>query len=481
MNRADWLALLPWLIAAAAPTALLLIVAVRRSHAACALLAAACLGLALAALPFAARMAPRQVTPLLVSDGYAGLCSALMFAAALAVTGLAFGYFRSFRENREEFYILTLLATLGASLLAASNHFASFFLGIEILSVSLYALIAYPRSRLLSIEAGVKYIVLAGASSAFLAFGAALVYAATGTLDFAGLAAWTAEATPAGARPGVLVLAGASLLLVGIGFKLGAVPFHLWTPDVYQGAPAPVTAFVATVSKGAAAALFLRFLAFLDPERSSTLILFVTLIAVSSMIAGNLLALLQDRVKRILAYSSIAHMGYLLVAFLAGGSQATSAVTFYLAAYFATTLGAFGVLTVLSSTEKDVDHLSDIRGLAWQRPWLAAFFAVMLFSLAGIPLTAGFVGKFLIAAVAVGDRLWFPVLVLAATSGIGIFYYLRVILALFEKPDFTLQPDAAPAQTVSGAATVVLAALLLVVFWLGVAPGSLLRLIQALP
>jgi NADH-quinone oxidoreductase subunit N len=482
MNRADWIALLPWLLTAATPVALLALTAIRRNHCAAALLAAAGLVLALAALPVSAGLPPRQITPLVVADGYARLCTAFLLAAALAVIGLSYGYFRRYRENREEFYILLLLATLGGSILAASNHFASFFLGLEILSVSQYALVAYPRSRLLSIEAGVKYIVLAGASSAFLAFGAALIYAAGGALDFPGVAARALEASAATNAAGIrlLTIAGAALLLVGVGFKLAVVPFHLWTPDVYQGAPVPVTAFVATVSKGAVAALFLRLLASLDPERSGPWILFVTLIALASMIAGNLLALLQKSVKRILAYSSIAHMGYLLVAFLASGPEAPTAVTFYLAAYFATTVGAFGVLTVLSTPDRDADSLLDLQGLAWRRPILAGLLAVMLFSLAGIPLTAGFVGKFLLASVAVESRLWLPVLVLAGTSGIGIFYYLRILLVLFEgQAPAGLAATADQTPPVSAVARIVLLALCLIVFWLGAAPSSLLRLIQA--
>ena len=184
------------------------------------------------------------------------------------------------------------------------------------------------------------------------------------------------------------------MIVAGFGFKLALVPFHLWTPDVYQGAPAPVTAFVATVSKGAmfgaSAALFLR----LDGTQHAPVFTVFSILAIASMVAGNLLALLQDNVKRMLAYSSIAHLGYLLVAFLAAGQSGSEAITFYLVAYFVTTLGAFGVVTVLSTSAGDAERLEDYRGLFWRRPALAAVFTAMLFSLAGIPLTAGFVGKF---------------------------------------------------------------------------------------
>ena len=219
----------------------------------------------------------------------------------------------------------------------------------------------------------------------------ALVYATTGDMTVAG----AARPVSGGTAPlGVVDGLGIVLIVVGVGFKLAVVPFHMWTPDVYQGAPAPVTAFVATVSKAAVFALLLRFFRPVGGDQTAALFLVFAAIAIASMVAGNLLALRQNNVKRILAYSSIAHLGYLLVAFLAGGENGGTAATFYLVAYSATTLAAFGVVTVLSGGDRDAELLDDYRGLGWRRPWLAAVFAVALFSLAGIPLTAGFVGKF---------------------------------------------------------------------------------------
>ena len=241
----------------------------------------------------------------------------------------------------------------------ASTHFASFFLGLEILSVSLYALIVYPVHRADAVEAAVKYLVLAGATSAFLIFGMALVYAEAGTMSAAGVAKLVAGGL--GSQQ-VVVTIGIVMILVGVGFKLAVVPFHMWTPDVYEGAPAPVTAYVATVSKGAVFALLLRFLLPVSSDQSSTLFLALAAVAIASMIAGNLLALRQDNVKRILAYSSIAHLGYLLVAFLASGERAGVAAGFYLIAYFATTLAAFGVITVLSTGDRDADRLARLPG-----------------------------------------------------------------------------------------------------------------------
>ena len=270
---------------------------------------------------------------------------------------------------------------------------------------------------------------------------------------------------------------GMVMLLVGIGFKLAVVPFHMWTPDIYQGAPAPVTAYIATVSKGAVFALLLRYFRGVSLDQGSTLFLVFAGIAVASMVAGNLLALLQDNVKRILAYSSIAHLGYLLVALLAGGVFAVVAATFYLVAYFITTLTVFGILTLLSTGERDADRLEDYRGLFWRHPWLAAAFSASLLSLAGIPLTVGFVGKFYLVAAGVGHALWPALFVLVATSVIGLFYYLRIIVAMSLQPaEKSKAPTLAPSMSLSG--SLVLAVLVLLLVCLGVYPSPFIHMIQ---
>ena len=227
-----------------------------------------------------------------------------------------------------------------------------------------------------------------------------------------------------------LLLTGLALTLTGFGFKLGLVPFHLWTPDVYEGAPAPVTAFVATVSKGAMFALLLRY--FHGPGAKGTVFVALSVVAVASMLVGNLLALLQDNVKRILAYSSIAHMGYVLVAFLAGGALAEQAVMFYLAAYFVTTLGALGIVTAISGAERDADRLTDYSGLFWRSPATAGVMTAMMLSLAGIPLTAGFLGKFYVVAAGASATVWWLVIALVVTSVIGLYYYLRVVVIMYQ-------------------------------------------------
>lgn len=488
MTLAGLVALLPMIVLAVTAVVTMLVIAFHRSHLLTVALALIGLMLSFVMLPMASSAGSGQVTSLLILDGYALFYMGLLFAATVVVAVLAYGYLERHQGNHEEFYVLLLLSTLGSSVLAASSHFASFFLGLEILSVSLYVLIAYLRLSPPGIEAGIKYLILAAVSSAFLLFGMALIYAQTGTMEFAGMASLH---TATDNLQNGLLLTGFGMLVIGIGFKLALVPFHMWTPDVYEGAPAPVTALVATVSKGGMFALLLRYFSQVDVLAFRSLFAAFVLIAVASMFVGNLLALLQNNVKRILAYSSIAHFGYLLVAFLASGSHTAPAalptildragragvVTFYLVAYFVTILGALGIVTVLSGPDRDADAINDYRGLFWRRPWLAGVLTASLLSLAGIPLTAGFVGKFYILAAGVGSALWLLVLTLVVSSAIGLYYYLHLVVVMFMQPS---PGEARPIAAVSLplAASLTLAALTLLLVWLGVYPTPLIDIIQ---
>lgn len=475
MTPEDFIALLPLLVTALSSLGVLLLAAFHRDHRCVAVVTSLGLAAAFFTFPVAAGVAPRQVTPLLRLDAYALFYVGLILAASLTVTILSYGYLEKQEGQREEFYALLLFATLGAMTLAAASHFAAFFLGLELLSVSLYVLIAYVRTDVRPLEAGIKYLILSGTSSAFLLFGMALIYFQSGTMEFAHTATLLAGMA---ALPSTF-LVGLVLILTGAGFKLAVVPFHMWAPDVYQGAPAPVTAFVATVSKGAMVALLLRYFVEIAAFRSEMLWWAMAGIAVLSMFAGNLLALLQDNIKRLLAYSSIAHLGYLLVAFLAAGPLAVEAVTFYLTAYFVTTLGAFGVVSVLSKPGSEAETLDDYRSLFWNRPWLAGVFTLMLLSLAGIPLTAGFIGKFYVIAAGVESSLWVLIVLLVGNSVIGLFYYLRVVVAMTADGRRDVRPaDTAQAPHVSYADGLVLAALSGCLFWLGLYPAPLIRLVQ---
>jgi len=464
----NWLVLLPFLILTAAVVAGMFAATAFRKHAITASVAAVGVLAAFVSL-FAIPAAPsRAATSLLVLDNLALFYFGLLLVGSLLITGMAYGYFCKKTERPDEFYVLMLMAVLGSSILVAATHFASFILGLEILTVSLYAMIAYTRDARNGVEAGIKYLILAAGSAAFLLFGMALAYAETGSMQFAAFAEVDA-ASP-------LIMLALALMVVGIGFKLALFPFHMWTPDVYQGAPAPAAAFIASVSKGGVFVILLRFFGYMDVHNRPTLMWAFVAIAVASMFAGNLLALMQINVKRILVYSSIANLGYLLVAFIASGALAASAAAFYLTAYFAAVIGAFGIVARMSTTERDADTLEDYQGLYWRNPWLAAAFTVMMLSLAGIPLTAGFIGKFYIMAAGGEDARWLLLGAVIINSAIGLYYYLRVIVAMCAEQ---LVDGPSSAQGKKSEA-IVLAVLTAVVVILGVYPAPILAMIAFL-
>jgi NADH-quinone oxidoreductase subunit N len=341
----------------------------------------------------------------------------------------------------------------------------------------LYGLIGYLRARLRSLEAAIKYLVLSAVSSAFLLFGLALLYVHSGTMAFSAMG--TLQRIEEGVS--LTVLAALGFILIGVGFKLGIAPFHMWTPDVYQGAPAPVAAFVATCSKAAVFALLLRLAVAMDLDRHGAFWNLVAIMAVLSMFAGNLLALLQSDVKRILAYSSIAHLGYALVAFLAGGALAVESVTVYLVAYVLTSLGAFTVVALLSHSREDADHLDRYQGLFWRRPLVSAAMMVMLLSLAGIPLTIGFIGKFYAIAAGVGSGLWVLLVILVTNSVIGLFYYLRILVVMMQPATAASQPAGLwyePRYLWVGGSS--LAIVTVLALWIGVDPEPLIRVVRAI-
>ncbi len=413
-----------------------------------------------------------NVEPLFVIDGFGTFITGLIVMSALAVSLLSYAYFEQREERKEEYYILLLLATLGSAMLVISKHFVSLFLGLEILSISLYSMVAYLRKRPRSDEAGLKYLIMAAFSSAFLLFGMALVYDVTGTMDFNGLSQYMVSID----QLPVVMLTGLGLMIVGVGFKLGVVPFHMWTPDVYEGAPAPVTAFIATISKGGMIVLLVRFFTAVNGFHYPVLVLSFTVIAMASMLIGNLLAIRQDNVKRILAYSSIAHMGYILVAFLAGGELGKEAVSFYMVAYFLTNIGAFGVIAILSDQDRDAERIEDYQGLFWKHPKIATVFTAMLLSLAGIPLTAGFVGKFYLIASGAKSQLWWLIIVLAASSVIGLYYYIKIIAVMFDKAKGSEALSLRPRLYLINLITLVVLSVLMVFY--GVYPQGLIERIR---
>jgi NADH-quinone oxidoreductase subunit N len=493
MNADQLFALLPLVALASGIVMVMLIAAFARSHVSVSRMTAVTLLITMACLPLAANKIPISVTTLLIVDGFGLLFCGIILAAALSISLMSYPYWQVRNIEREEFYLLLMIATLGALVLVLAKHMVSFILGLEMLGIALFAMAAY-NTRLKnqatyldrqeqsdrSLEAGLKYLVLSALASALLLFGMALIYLETGLLGF--------SHTPFSAvgGPSLIFYGGTALMLAGIGFKLSLFPFHLWTPDVYEGAPAPVTSFVATISKGAIFAVTLRY--FVASESLANPMVFnaVALIAAASMLAGNWLALMQQDLKRLLAYSSIAHLGYLMIAFLTLQTQSTrfaiEASSVYVITYMVTSLVAFGIVIMLSNDEKnstrETSHISQYHGLFWRHPALATALAVAMLSLAGIPLTLGFVGKFYLLSAGAEAGLWWMVGTLITGSAIGLFYYLRVITALFKTgASKDSQWDSSPMYATS---TAILAVLTVNILVFGVFPQPLLETVQIL-
>jgi NADH-quinone oxidoreductase subunit N len=415
-------------------------------------------------------MGPResQIAGMFETGGYGRFFTYLV----LVISGMTLLFSYPYAKNRgfagDEFFGLILFAAMGMTLVASALHWLIFFLGLEILSISLYVLIAIRKDDPRSNEAGIKYFVMGAVASAFLIFGIAMIYAATGKLDIA----QTLSVNIPGANTPVILL-GMSFILVGIGFKISLVPFHLWTPDVYQGAPTPVTAFLTTGSKVALFAALLRF-AFTSGDVAwlyLTPVLWV--LSALTMVAGNIAALTQTRMKRLLAYSSIAQMGYLLMTLLAVKQNGASAVMFYLTVYALMDLGAFGALATFSEKRDDLDTIEDYRSLGYSHPWQSALLAICLFSLAGLPPTAGFIGKFaLFQATLQADFIVLAVIGIL-TVVLSIYFYLKVIISLYMRPEerkVTIS-DTALSDRIAGGL------IFIMILWLGVMPSPLFSIV----
>lgn len=429
------------------------------------------------------------ITSLLVLDSYAIFYLGLILPAAFIVVLFSF----NFEKQGHEYYLLLILATLGSEVIVVSHHFASFFLGLEILSVSLYSLISYSRGDSIEnpqgIEAGTQYLILAGTTSAFLLFGMALIYASSGAMELTQVG--TVWVKTVGKDP--LMTVGTALILVGIGFKLALVPFHMWSPDIFESAPAPVTAFIATVSKGALFVFLFRYSLKIDLNLYPALFYSLAILSTGSMFVGNFLALRENNIKRLLAYSSIAHWGYLLIAVLAGNQISANAVALYILAYFITVLMAFGIITVISGPAKEADLLQDYLGMFWKKPFFAVILSLSILSLAGIPMTAGFTGKFYLVTAGVSFALWSLVVILVLNSALGLYYYLRIIVMVFAVPSLTtsshhLNPHASHTTSqLSGSnfgnsshrsSVLVLVTLAFLLIGLGIYPSPVLQVIQ---
>jgi NADH-quinone oxidoreductase subunit N len=396
----------------------------------------------------------------------------VILLAALVAVLLSFDYLEREGIRIPEYYALILLGTVGMMLLAGAEDLFVLFLGLELMSVSVYVLSGLDRRSAVGGEAALKYFLLGAFASAFLLYGIAMLYGATGTTKLHLIAA---QIQPLGLQQYPLLLAGLGLLLVGFGFKVAAVPFHMWTPDVYDGAPTPVTGYMATAVKAAAFAALIRVLFEAFPMRDLQAawgpVLFG--LAALTMVVGNLVALAQRSLKRMLAYSSIAHAGYLLTALVTHSSQGAAAFLFYLVFYTLMTAGAFAILALKGRDgERDV-RIDDLAGLSASHPWLAFAMTVCMLSLLGFPGTAGFIGKWYILLVATGSGHPVLAVILVLTSVLSAGYYLPVVMAMYMKPPSHEQAHAGVrVPNVVGATLAVMVAALLV---FGVWPNAVMR------
>ena len=383
-----------------------------------------------------------------------------------------------------EYYVLVLCATLGMMMMAGTENLLTLFLGLEILSISLYVLAGFVRDREKSVEAALKYFLLGAFATAFILYGMALLYGVTRSLELRGIA--RAFAMPAGMPVDARAMMGMGLMLIGLAFKVGAAPFHFWIPDVYQGSPTPVAGFMAAGTKAAALAALLRVfcIGFQGPQVTTSWTAIITVLAIVTMCVGNVVALAQTNIKRMLAYSSIAHAGYLLVGVVVTSSstnraEALSAIVYYLAGYIFMNLGAFGVASVIGKETAEGEEgysLYAYSGLARRRPVLAAVMAAFMLSLTGIPPMAGFLGKFFLFRVAVDGRFYLLAVIGLLNSVIGACYYLRVIVHMYMKESTVSTPG--PTLTAAEGLSLTFAAIATIL--LGILPVWFLNLTRTL-
>ena len=390
----------------------------------------------------------------------------VLIAAALTVL-ISVRYFDEEGLSLYEYFVLLLFSTAGMMFMISGNHILVIFIGLETFSIAIYVLAGALPVSVKSKEAALKYVVLGAFSSGIFLYGAALLYGSAGSLSLPALAKYFQAG-----QISLMAKVGMGLLLVGFTFKVAAVPFHMWTPDVYDGAPTPLTAFMSVGVKAAAFAAFLRvfFESLVTLQVNWTEILWV--LALLTMIGGNLAALVQENIKRMLAYSSIAHAGYILIGMVAGGEGGTSGMLYYLLAYAFTSMGAFGVVALVGRKGEANIMIDDYRGLSKSNPLLAATMAIFMFSLAGIPPTAGFIGKLAIFTAAIVQGYIWLIIVAVLTSAISVYYYFRVVMKMYmEAPETEPQPLRIGFSMMAGLAIAVAG-----VLYLGIVPGTYLSL-----
>jgi NADH-quinone oxidoreductase subunit N len=365
-----------------------------------------------------------------VADSFATFNKELILLGGILTLILSLDWNKSQGIDRFEYPVLVLFATVGMMVMASASNLMSLYLGLELQSLALYVLAAFARDNVRSSEAGLKYFVLSGLASGLLLYGISLVYGFSGTMDFQALHG--ALTKPADAPPGLIV--GIVFVLVGLAFKISAVPFHMWTPDVYEGAPTPVTIFFATAPKVAAMALLLRVMGTSFSELVPAWQSLIVLMSILSMLLGSLAAIGQQNIKRLMAYSSIGHMGYALIGLAVGSADGVRGVLVYMTVYVLMTAGTLACVLAMRRNGRPVEQIADLSGLGTNDPGLALAISVFMFSLAGIPLMAGFFAKLYIFLAAVKGGLWTLAVIGVLTSVVGAFYYIRIVKVMYFDP-----------------------------------------------
>jgi NADH-quinone oxidoreductase subunit N len=414
-------------------------------------------------------VSPAGHEAMIALDRFRYLTDAIFLLGAILAALLSLGYLGRERVHVPEYYLLLLFATIGMMFMGGSTNLVMIFLGLELMSVSIYVLAGIDRRSVFAAEASLKYFLLGAFASGFLLYGIALVYGATGSTD---VTLMYARITALGLESNAMLLVGTGLLLVGFAFKVAAVPFHMWTPDVYDGALTPITAFMAAAVKAAAFAAMIRVL--LQGLGPADLVWteIVWWLAAITMVVGNLIALVQRHIKRMLAYSSIGHAGYLLAAVAAGTEFGAAAFLFYVFAYTLMTVGAFAVLAASGRRgERDV-RVDDLNGLARHRPWMAAAMTIFMLSLLGFPGTAGFIGKWFILSAAIQAGLGSLAVILVGSTVISAGFYLPIIMAMYMKPPAS--ETAHEGAVLVGASRWIVAALAVCLLLFGVWPNRVL-------
>jgi NADH-quinone oxidoreductase subunit N len=369
-----------------------------------------------------------------VEDGFSRFAKILILIGAALSILLAEEFFATINLSRFELPVLMLIASLGMLLMVSASSFLALYMGLELQSLALYVLAAFNRDHLRSTEAGLKYFVLGALSSGMLLYGISLIYGFTGSVQFSTIANVIGH-TSSSAGVSIGIIFGLVFLVAGLAFKVSAVPFHMWTPDVYEGAPTPVTAYFATAAKVAALCLFLRAILTPFPDAIAQWRQIIIFISVLSMALGAVAALGQKNIKRLMAYSSIGHMGYALLGLAAGTSLGARGVLIYLAIYVFTNLGVFACIQAMRRGGRPVENISDLAGLARTDPHLAAVFSMLFLSLAGLPPLAGFFAKFYVFLAAIQAHLLWPAILGVLASAIGLVYYLKLVKVMyFDEP-----------------------------------------------